>query len=60
MSGFRFMSAAPSRLITKRTRVLLDGAVGDAGLSADSMPTLAPVKRSAQLFALPGAKRGSS
>jgi hypothetical protein len=56
MADFRLVGAAPSRLIAKRPRVFFDGAVGDAGLNADSVPTLAPVKRGAQLFALPGAE----
>jgi hypothetical protein len=57
---FRILGAAPSRLIAKRPRVLFDGAVGDPGRNADSVPTVAPVKRGAQLLALPGAKRRPS
>jgi hypothetical protein len=60
MRSFRLLSAAPSRLISKRPRVFLHRAVGDPGLNADSVPTAAPVKRGAQLLALPGAKRRPS
>src|SRR5438552_4184372 len=56
MADFRVLGAAPPRLIAKRPRVLFDGAVGNAGLNADRMPTVTPVKRDAQLLALPGAE----
>jgi hypothetical protein len=60
MADFSVVGGAPPRLIAKRPRVFFDGAIGNAGLNGDRVPTVAPVKRGAQLFALPGAERRPS
>src|SRR5271166_2591221 len=60
MADFRILGAAPSRLIAKRTRMLFDGAVGDAGLNADRVPALTHAECGAKLLPRLGAERRPS